>query len=130
MALDFDNMFKAETPKAAAKEQRPKAEYWLNIGYPVNYPLEDGTTEKRLVSLPMGIPLDTQEKLPTNSRNKTFANFNAARNNLLEQIAEKAKGLQPGESVVLNLQVEMRRVMGDDQGSSKPENNEFLGFKL
>jgi hypothetical protein len=106
------------------QDDRPKSQFWLNIGYPVDYDMGDGTTEVRFVSLPTGIPLDGQEKLPTNSKNEQFAAFQSARNLLLEQLMAIASQLKPGEEKTINLQVQLRRVNADAE-PIKPENNPF-----
>ena len=114
-------------PAAGSKEQKPKAQFWLNVGYDSGIPDENG--ENKFVSLPVGIPLDGMELLPTNSRNKDFAAFQAARNDLYEQIMEVCKSLEPGESRILGdssggLQVQVRRV-NDDAAAPDLATNQF-----
>ena len=99
---------------------RPTANAWLNIGYMVEVPstvegAKKGDMEQRFVSLPVGIPVDTTEPLAINSRNADFNSFQAARNDLLEQIQEVAAGLQPGEEKIIGgtdggLCIQVRRV--------------------
>ena len=110
-----------------SKEQRPKAQFWMNIGYDSGIPDENG--ENKFVSLPVGIPLDGMELLQTNSRNKDFAAFQAARNDLYEQVMEVCKSLEPGESRILGdsaggLQVQIRRV-NDDTAVPDLATNQF-----
>ncbi len=109
MSLNFEHTFGKPQATNSSKDDRPKAQFWLNIGYPVTVKTEAGE-EQRFVSLPTGIPLDTQEALATNSRNAEFAAFQAARNNLHDQIMAAAAKLQPGEEKLLNLQIQLRRV--------------------
>jgi 2-methylcitrate dehydratase PrpD len=125
MAITFDNTFgkRTQAAQAAAGTERPKAKFWLNIGYPVEYQGEEGI-ETRFVSLPVGIPLDTQEQLPTNSRNDQFAAFQSARNDLLAQIMSVAESLKSGEEQTLNLTIQLRRV-NDELAPVKSENNPF-----
>ena len=99
-------------------DDRPKAEFWLNIGYSVEVADENtGEIESRFISLTTGIPLDTQEKLTINSRNQMFAAFQGARNDLLDQIMDVAKMLAPGEEKIIGeaggLQLQVRRVNGE-----------------
>jgi hypothetical protein len=115
MAIDFTKTFgtnntstKSSAPAANSHSDKPKAAFWLNVGYDSGVTDEEG--ESRFVSLPVGIPLDTQDKLPTNSRNKDFAAFQAARNDLLDQLMELAHSMEPGEERILNLQLQLRRV--------------------
>lgn len=91
----------------APASERPKAQFWLNLGY------ETDDEARPFVSLPQGIALDTQEKEKTNSSNKDYAAFNAAKNNLLDQLLEAAASLAPGESMIVPLQIELRRVNGE-----------------
>ena len=105
------------------KEERPKSQFWLNIGYVAEGAGEEG--EDRFVSLPAGIPLDTQEHVPTNSRNKDFAEFQAARNDLFDQIMALAGKLEPGEERLLKLQIQLRRV-NEEQAVATDESNKFV----
>lgn len=115
-ALNFTKVFGA--PKAApaasgtASDDRPKAQFWLNIGYQADGVIE-GEDAPRFISLPVGIPLDTMETLPTNSRNQVYALQQAARNDLVAQLMEAASSLNSGESKIVNLQIELRRVNED-----------------
>lgn len=135
MAVDFTRTFGAGSQSNQAgssndRSQAPKAKIWLNIGYVAeNIPTtnSDGSTgvEDRFVSLPVGIPLDTMEKLPTNSRNQAYAMFQAARNDLYDQIMAAASQLQPGEDIIIGSQVatgglciQVRRV--NDERSDAP----------
>uniref|UniRef100_A0AAU6VZP0 RNAP1 subunit A n=1 Tax=Pseudomonas phage Arace01 TaxID=3138526 RepID=A0AAU6VZP0_9VIRU len=131
MSLDFPAKFGNSAPKAGEKAattgtraDQPKAQLWLNIGYPVTVKV-DGADEERFVSLPLGIPLDTQEHLATNSRNELFAQFQGARNDLLDQIMDAAKALAPGEDRILNLSIQLRRV-NEDAAPVSAENNAFV----
>lgn len=78
-------------------DERPKAQFWLNFGYISDVQDEDGTY--RFVSLVTGVPLDTLEDLPVNSRNRSYAQFNQARNELRDDMLTEARKLAPGEDV-------------------------------
>lgn len=126
MAIEFNKTFganKSSAPAAASTNDRPKSRFWLNIGYDSGVANEDGKGT-RFVALPAGIPLDGQEKLPTNSRNRDFAAFQAARNDLMDQLMAVAESLQPGEEKLLNLQVQLRRV-NDDMAEPDAASNPF-----
>src|SRR5690606_19606928 len=121
MAVDFQKTFGAGSGNVqSGKDDRPKAQLWLNIGYDSGVPDDDGKT--RFVSLPTGIPLDTQEKLPVNSRTRDFAAFQSARNDLLDQILSVGKTLAPGEERTLNLVIQLRRVNADLEAIPADEN--------
>lgn len=100
---------------------KPKAQFWINVGYEVQVQAGD-QLENRFVSLATGIPVDTQEKLATNSRNAEYAAFQAARNNLHDQIMEAASKLKPGEERMLKLQIQLRRVNDEVEPASGDDN--------
>ena len=119
MAINFNRPFGSNTANAAgtlnaapAAPAKPKATLWLNAGYTTTV-VVDGVQEERFVNLPMGMPVDTMELLPTNSRNAEFAQFRMAQNDLLNQIMELGKSLAPGEAKTINLELQLRRVNED-----------------
>ena len=129
MSLNFEHTFGKPQANNSSKDDRPKAQFWLNIGYPVTVKTESGE-EQRFVSLPTGIPLDTQEALATNSRNAEFAAFQAARNNLHDQFMAVAAKLQPGEEKIIglgdsNLALQIRRV-NEESAPVSTEHNPFV----
>ena len=126
MSLNFEHTFGKPQATNSSKDDRPKAQFWLNIGYPVTVKTESGE-EQRFVSLPTGIPLDTQEALATNSRNAEFAAFQAARNNLHDQFMAVAAKLQPGEEKIIGLgdsglALQIRRVNTESAPVSTEQN--------
>lgn len=125
MAIDFKQITGGnKQTNNAAKDDRPKSQFWLNIGYETDI-VDENTGNKKFVSLPVGIPVDTQDKLPTNTRNQEFAEFQMARNDLLEQIMEVAKKLAPGEEYLLNLQIQLRRI-NEEQADIPADENKFV----
>lgn len=123
--IDFARTFgqpQQDTTSNTAKQDRPVAKFWLNIGYNVPGAGDDG--EDRFVALPVGIPLDTMKPVTTNSRNDSYREFMAAKNDLLEQIMEAAQKLQPGEERKLNLEIQLRHV-ADVQAPVERETNRF-----
>lgn len=96
-----------ETTETAAAD-RPKAEFWINLGYDSDHKDDEGNP--LFISLPQGIPLDTQEHLPTNMNNEMFAALRSAQNDLLDQLISFAQDLQPGEAKNVQLTVQLRRV--------------------
>ena len=112
-------------------EGAEKSQFWLNIGYVLDVTrIDEATgkefTEQLFISLPKGVALDTQEHLSTNSRNEDFANLNGAKNSLLDQLKALAETLAPGETKIMNLQVELRRVNEENTTATKPEHNPFI----
>lgn len=120
----FNKTFGKTAPAATANSDKPKAQFWLNIGYAVDVQSEEGPMTK-FVSLPTGIPLDTQEELPTNSSNEEFRMLRLAQNDLLEQLNAFAQTLQPGEERILDLQIQLRRVKGE-QAPVAASDNPFI----
>jgi hypothetical protein len=116
-ALFSNNAANAAAPAPQAKK---RANFWLNVGLVKKV---DG--EEVFLSLPLGIPLDTQDPLPTNSSNKDFAQMQAARNDLVEQLKAYAETMDAGEDVIIDLQVQLRRVKDVEEVSVKPNENKF-----
>lgn len=108
-----------------AQDERPKSQFWLNIGYPVDYKVDEHTTEVRFVSLPTGIALDAQEVLSTNSRNEQYSAFQSARNLLVEQLLAIANQLKPGQEKMVNLQIQLRRI-NPEAKAIEAANNPFV----
>lgn len=131
MAIDFNKTFGSKNDNAAsggAKDERPKAQLWLNIGY-LSDAIDPDTKERRFVSLPTGIPLDTQEPLDTRMKNRDYANFQAARNGLLADLIEQGNKLEPGQSVVIEtdsgLAIQIRRVNPELEEATAGEGNPY-----
>ena len=124
MAIDFTPQKSLLNQQANAKDEQPKSEFWLNVGYSVDTKNEEGHDETVFISLPMGIALDSMKPVKTNSSNKRFTKIQQARNSLAEQIMEFCKTLQPGETGNLNLQIQVRRI-AEEQSSTAGDDNEF-----
>jgi hypothetical protein len=125
MSIDFSpKKFGTTAPTAAAQDERPKAEYWINLGYESDHVIEE-TGKPLFISLPQGIPLDTQEHLPTNMSNAQFAAMRSAQNDLLDQLIAHAGNLQPGEETFINVTVQLRRVKAP-AAPINPENNPLV----
>jgi hypothetical protein len=110
MSIDFaPKKFGSTTANAAPSEDKPKAQFWINLGYESEH-INEETGKPLFISLPNGIPLDTQEHLATNMSNAQFAAMRSAQNNLLDQLVDHAQHLQPGEDCFITVQVQLRRV--------------------
>lgn len=81
---------------SVAPTERQDADVWINIGY------ETGDPVYPFVSLPFGIPLDTQKPLAVRGRDQDYLAFTGARNALLEEIQKAAEDLAPGEDIILS----------------------------
>ena len=130
MAIDFENTFgkRSKPGNSSTNDDRPKAQLWLNIGYQTDIADDDG--KLRFVSLPVGIPLDTQEPLPTNSKSDEFRAFQSARNDLMTQMIDIGKSLAPGEEKIIalgesGLSVQIRRV-SEEAAAVPADQNQFV----
>jgi hypothetical protein len=127
MAIDFSKTFGAGAATATSSNQsKPKAQFWINIGVLTEH--KDDNGEQRFVSLATGIALDTMETLPTNSKNVMFGQFQAARNDLRDQLVAAASTLKPGEAAYINaesgLKIQIRRV-SEEVNAVAGEGNPF-----
>ena len=113
------NALKAST--ATVVEEKVKSQLWVNVGYSIEV---DGVNV--FVSIPMGIPVDSIKELPTNTRNAEFNLLNQARNQLLADITAGSEDLEPGESHVLELEVQLRRIDKEVDPLPAGSSNPFL----
>lgn len=119
-------------------KDRKDAEYWMNVGYPAEVPGEnEGETETVFVSLPFGIPLDTQEHFDLSKiRNPGMVELRDSQNQLLDQIMEVANSLEPGEEKLVavdgktGLCVQIRRVKQAAAAPADGENKLVKKLKL
>lgn len=119
--------FGSKAPKASTAtvvEEKVKSQLWVNVGYSIEV-----NGEQVFVSIPMGIPVDSVKELPTNTRNTDFNLLNQARNQLLADIASAAEDLESGESHVLELEVQLRRIDKEVDPLPAGSNNPFLRTK-
>lgn len=124
MSIDFTPKKFGSDTNAPAAADRPKAEFWINLGYESDHIVEE-TGKPLFISLPQGIPLDTQEHLPTNMSNAQFAAMRSAQNDLLDQLTAHAQHLAPGEEAFITLTVQLRRVKAP-AAPINPENNPLI----
>lgn len=116
--------FGKNAPKSAAAtvvEEKVKSQLWINVGYSIEV---EG--EQVFVSIPMGIPVDSIKELPTNTRNAEFNMLNQARNQLLADITAASEDLESGESHVLELEVQLRRIDKEVDPLPAGSSNPFL----
>lgn len=114
--------FGAKAPAASAiVEEKVKSQLWVNVGYSIEV---EG--EEVFVSIPMGIPVDSIKELPMNTRNAEFNLLNQARNQLLADIIAAADDLEAGESHVLELEVQLRRIDKEPDPLPAGSRNPFL----
>lgn len=113
MGVDFSKMAAAPanaSTAAPAAQDKPKAQVWLNVGMTVPIQNENGEVEEISITLPLGIPIDTQESAEMTNSAK-MNQLRQAKNYLLETLQEAGKALKPGESEPVNgLELSLFRV--------------------
>lgn len=116
-------------PAAAGSNtnDKPKVQVWINIGYTIPGP--NAGDDDIFVSLPTGIALDTMKPVSAKSNNTEYADFQAARNDMLTQFMEIAGQLKPGEATVYQaaggLAIQIRRVQEEMEETVVNETNAF-----
>jgi hypothetical protein len=100
---------------STAREKKPAAKIWLNFGY--NRPVTDaqGQASTVFVSLPFGIPVDTQDTKDLKG-STNMVQLRKWQNELLEEVVRIGNELQPGDERILafdgtnGLAIQIRRV--------------------
>lgn len=108
--------------RSTARSDQPKAQIWANIGYSVKEGGPNG--EDVFVSLPLGLAIDTMQTVDESVNTESFAMLRQGQNALLRQIQEASAQLGAGETRILNLQVELRRVK--DKATSNINDNHLV----
>lgn len=109
---------RSAAPRAGAEGEQEfeKSEFWLNIGKfrTLGAVDENDQPKDTFVSLKKGIPLDGIKPFkPEQAPTENMAVLRKHQNSLYESIMAKANALAPGESTIINLSVEIKRVKGD-----------------
>ena len=104
------------------KKQRPKSQYWLNVGMNVSGLGENG--EDVFVSMTGGgIALDDLVPAEVSGNNPKWVQMQQLKNMILEATQRAAAGREPGGRIVVPLIVEVSRVGKPEQ---RPDNtNQF-----
>lgn len=139
--LNFPSSLNSTSAAVSSNAAKPKAEFWLNVGYNVLVDVTDaqGVTvqETRFVSLPVGIALDTMNLLPTDSQSDAYRAFQSARNGLHDALMGVAKTLKAGEERILGgtgaageLVIQLRRVAAPAAPVQAASNPFVMALKL
>ena len=87
---------------------KPKAEYYANIGIP-SVGKESG--EPTFLSFPLGVGIDTLTPRISNSQKQdNIDEVNGGNELWSKTVAEAVLALQPGQAMLTNLRVEIRRI--------------------
>lgn len=116
MALQEFGIKKFGEKATTAAAEKPKAQFWLNIGYQTTV-IEDKEEVTKFISLPVGIPLDTMELREVKGSNADYRALLSAQNDLLEQLKAHAAKLEPGDETIIGegaLVIQLRRVKAED----------------
>lgn len=81
-------MFKFEQSNSNNSSNQKPAKLWLNVG--VEY-------EGKIITLPLGIPLDSLEVREPNTSNEEYNAFLRCQKQLLSQVREMVESATPGE---------------------------------
>ncbi|MBL4703308.1 MAG: hypothetical protein JKY54_02235 [Flavobacteriales bacterium] len=120
------------TPAAAGtKDERPSAQFWLNIGLMLQVPdrtegAAAGATVEEFISIPVGIPLDNIKAMVAKGKNPDWHNKVGVKNALLEELQTAASDLKPGQDVLVDaLQIQLYR-KAEEAAPRDPSENSLL----
>lgn len=114
MAIQNTNLLSRTTrTNRAAKTDKPvdpRGKLWINVGVVANLPDADGNIVPTMVKMPLGIPATALNPA------KVYANMNASykarvqtMNDVIETLLTEMETLEPGESKVVGMSVEIYR---------------------
>lgn len=105
-------------PSATTEDDRPKAEFFANIGTPS----KDKAGNDTSITIPVGVALDTQKARKVTGQNQEYIDSVNAGNKLWQNLLWECQDLEPGEEKVTNLKVFIRRVKTSLEASPSEEN--------
>lgn len=111
----------SKTPDMASQAKRPAAKYWVNVGLRRN---------GKLLTLPMGIPLDNLKAKAIPKQAGDFQNMRKGEAQLWEVLQQLMSTLKPGESKTLPFEVEIRKVEEHEQIEENVNPFDLGDFKL
>jgi len=94
-----------QTPRTN-RDERKEAEGYGNPGLTLVNPVSG---EKQFISLPYGVPIDTQTFVIRKSKDPAYNALQAAKKRLLDGLQAKLDSMEPGESCVVPLEMELRK---------------------
>lgn len=106
---------------ASTQGKRPAAKFWVNVGLRRN---------GKLLTLPMGIPLDNLKSKAVPKQAGDFQSMRKAEAQLWEKIQELMSTMKPGESKTLPFEVEIRKVTEEEQIEETSNPFDLGDFKL
>ncbi len=104
----------AASRPAEAAQERPVAQYYLNIGVTLDVEGADGTTTQEFISIPVGLALDNIKTMEYRGSNDEWLNKVQVKNAILAKIQRLATEQAPGSGEVIeDLQVQVFRRKAD-----------------
>lgn len=123
-------------PNAGAQSEQPAAQFWINLGYSQTVTnAETNEPEQVFVSLPYGIPLDTQKAFELKG-SPNMVKLRDAQNKLLDSMITAANKLAPGEERLIcvdettGLSVQMRRIKDPVTAVADADNELVVAINL
>tara|TARA_R110000850_G_scaffold233967_1_gene358836 strand:- start:30273 stop:30671 length:399 start_codon:yes stop_codon:yes gene_type:complete len=120
MAIFGNSTALANTTPMNGRAKKPAAKFWLNFGYRTADP---ETNEPVFIGMPMGIPLDTQEK-----RSAGASMLMQAKNAFLDKVLSDCESMTPGQELYLEVDggycLQLRRVAEREEATA--DNNGFI----
>lgn len=104
--------------QGSSKDRAPTM-IWLNVGYKH---VDETTGEEIFVSLPMGLPIDTMQEANVRGKNEDYVQLQQAKNALLTQLLQAAAELAEGETLDVDLDLQLRRVESAPSQQATPDN--------
>ena len=126
-----DALGNAPSTGAGTGAQKRKAKIWLNFGY--NRPVTDaqGQPSSVFVSLPFGIPVDTQDMKELKGSDNMLQ-LRKWQNELLEDVIKIGDSLEPGEERILafdatnHLAIQIRHVRSEASADTIDSGERFV----
>lgn len=107
-----------QAPSSAAAPKKAQAQIWLNFGYNRQVANANGEVSTVFVSLPFGIPVDTQDMKDLKG-SSNMLQLRKWQNELLEEVVRIGEALEPGAEKILSydatngLAIQIRRVRAE-----------------
>jgi len=125
MTIDYDVRFNTASNTASNNNQRPDrddfdpSQFWIDIGFLDKIEIDEAT-ETRFVSTTKGIGLEELDGLTTEISNELCRIIQEARVELLSQIVDAARSLNPGDSRIVGNAGTRQIMLGRANADAKP----------
>lgn len=104
-------------------ETKVKSMVWVNVGATLSVKQDDGTMADEFISMPVGIPLDTQTPMEVRGKNKAWHHKVQAKNMILQMLQAVGEELEPGAGEIIgDLQIQVFRKNDAAEEADSSEN--------